>query len=273
MLFTAQSQKRETSPQVRAATPHCAEESDAPPPSERLGLADLWAGIRAGTHYVQEGYYSEDRCFLTVEHRVAAPRRRRPLRMAVLERILAGESYKAVAFENRLAVSTIAIACGECLDAIGKVRLASRAPALMVMAVHAFRGLPLEPARMYRVENDGKEQLVITAERPDRTLPPELTPSEAAVIRLLVEGHTHEQIGILRSTSRRTVANQLAAAFHKIGVSGRAELLALLIRRAADVTLSPRAASLPLVQERALGEHQLSSKALPNAARGTTLSS
>lgn len=249
MLFTAHSQRLETPFQRAAAPASSPEETDPSPPSERLELAELWAGVRAGTHYVQEGYYSEDRCFLTVERRAEPPKRRRPLRMAVLERVLSGESYKLVAYECGLALSTVAIACGDCLASIGKVRLPSRVPALMMMAVHAYRGVELEPARMYRVRNDGKEQLVVTAERPDRTLPAELTPSEAAVVRLLVEGNTHEQIGFLRSTSRRTVANQLASAFQKIGVSGRTELLSLLITRASHVTVSPRSgASLSAAQ-------------------------
>jgi hypothetical protein len=35
----------------------------------------------------------------------------------------------------------------------------------------------------------------------------------------------------LRATSKRTVANQLASAFHRLGISGRAELLCLLAKR------------------------------------------
>ncbi|HET9929593.1 MAG TPA: helix-turn-helix transcriptional regulator, partial [Polyangiaceae bacterium] len=211
----------------------------SPPVSERLPLADLWAGVRAGTHFVQEGYYSEERCFLGIELRPTPSPRRKPLRMDVFERILSGEGYKRVAFEDKLAVSTISVLCGDCLDAIGAARTTSRVPLLLLMAVHAHRGVSLPPARMYRWRNDGKEQWVVTAERPDRTLPRDLTGSEASVVRSLVEGLSHQQIGELRSTSRRTVANQLAQAFRKLGVSGRTELIAMLVRRGASVTLSP----------------------------------
>lgn len=238
---------------ARAVTP--AEESeicDSPPPSERLPLADLWAGIRAGTHYVQEGYYSEERCFLGIEFRPTPPPRRRALRMSVLERILSGEGYKHVAFEDNLAISTVSILCGECLNAIGTARATSRVPLLIVMAVHAYRGLALPAARFYRVKSDGREQWVVTAERPDRTLPRDLTRSEASVVRALVEGLSHERIAAQRNTSPRTVANQLAQAFQKLRVSGRNELIAMLARNAANVTLSPHEARLPKLNAPAL---------------------
>jgi DNA-binding CsgD family transcriptional regulator len=73
--------------------------------------------------------------------------------------------------------------------------------------------------------------------RPDVELWPTLSRSEAAVARLLVEGKSHAEIAALRGTSRRTVANQLAASFHKLHISGRAQLLrrsVLQAKRAAD---------------------------------------
>ncbi len=246
MQLIIRTHEDETSADTRAVTPpEESEVCDSPPPSERLPLADLWAGIREGTHYVQEGYYSEERCFLGVEVCPTPRPRRRPLRMNVLERILSGEGYKHVAFADNLAISTISILCGECLEAIGTARTTSRAPLLLLMAVHAYRGLALPAARMYRVRSEGKEQWVVTAERPDRTLPGHLTPSEVSVVRSLVEGHSHQRIAAQRNTSPRTVANQLAQAFQKLHVSGRTELIAMLVRNAANVTLSPHEARLP----------------------------
>ncbi|MFZ5891852.1 MAG: LuxR C-terminal-related transcriptional regulator [Myxococcota bacterium] len=213
---------------------------DQLPPSEALDLAELWTGLVRGTHFIQESYHSRDRCFLTIELRSEARRRKRRLRMEVLERLLLGDSYKQVAYEEGLAVSTIALTCSQCLRAIGKVHLPSRVPPLVLMAVQAARRMPLPPARMYRFQSDGKEYWMVTAERPDRVLPKHLTPAEAEVSRLLVEGNTHQQIAILRSASKRTVANQLASSFRKLGVCGRTELVAMLIRKNLGVTLSPR---------------------------------
>jgi DNA-binding CsgD family transcriptional regulator len=58
-----------------------------------------------------------------------------------------------------------------------------------------------------------------------------VSPAEYAVIRLLIEGKSYDEMADLRRTSKRTVANQLASAFHRIGVSGRAELLCMLAKR------------------------------------------
>lgn len=242
MLSIAHSHAAETPIHARGEAPG----DDSAPASERLPLSTFWDGVRAGTHFVREAYYSEERCFLGVELREQAPPPKRRLRLDVLEKILSGEPYKLVALEHSLAISTISIACADCLDAISTMHVASKAPLLMIMAVHAHRGTNVDAARLYRVKTEGREQWVVAAERPDRTLPGTLTASEAAVIRLLVEGLSHQQIATSRKRSRRTVANQLAQAFHKLGVSGRSELIRYLLHRAAHVTLSPpREAGLP----------------------------
>lgn len=60
--------------------------------------------------------------------------------------------------------------------------------------------------------------------------PRELTPAELEVARLLLEGHSNAEIARLRRTAQRTVANQIARIFEKLGVGSRAELLASLLR-------------------------------------------
>jgi DNA-binding CsgD family transcriptional regulator len=279
MLFSTQSYELETSIPIHAASGSLATDaSDGQPPSEDLDLADLWTGIVEGTHFLLEGYYSADRSFLTVQLRAKPRPRRRPLRMNLLERILLGESYKSVAIEQGLAVSTIALTCGDCLRAIGNLHLPTRLPAVLLMAVHASRGAKVEPARMYRFQSDGKEHWVVTAVRPDRVLPDELTPAEADVIHLLVEGNTHEQMAVLRSGSRRTVANQLAAAFRKLGVTGRAALLSKLIRKATgdtrkEATLSVTPTTLDPRAPDSVSARAVSGRlSLPKVTRGPTLS-
>ena len=55
-----------------------------------------------------------------------------------------------------------------------------------------------------------------------------LPPAVREVVQLHAEGRTHAEIAAQRSTSKRTVANQLSAAFQKLGVSGRPGLLEYL---------------------------------------------
>jgi DNA-binding NarL/FixJ family response regulator len=53
-----------------------------------------------------------------------------------------------------------------------------------------------------------------------------LTPSERAVATLCLQGLSSAQIARKREVSERTVANQLAALYRKLGVRSRRELLA-----------------------------------------------
>jgi DNA-binding CsgD family transcriptional regulator len=64
----------------------------------------------------------------------------------------------------------------------------------------------------------------------DRVLP-DLTAAEMDVADLIRKGHSNAVIASIRRTSVRTVANQIASIFRKLGVGSRVELAALLARR------------------------------------------
>lgn len=51
-----------------------------------------------------------------------------------------------------------------------------------------------------------------------------LTPSEREILGLLVEGRSNADIAHLRGKSPRTIANQVASIFRKLGVGSRREL-------------------------------------------------
>ena len=53
-----------------------------------------------------------------------------------------------------------------------------------------------------------------------------LTPAEREVLRSLLDGMTRASIARARATSERTVANQIASIFRKLGVHSRSELAA-----------------------------------------------
>lgn len=57
-----------------------------------------------------------------------------------------------------------------------------------------------------------------------------VTPAERAVLGLAAAGLSNAQIAARRGVSPRTVANQLASAFRKLGVRSRLELEAWLAR-------------------------------------------
>lgn len=66
---------------------------------------------------------------------------------------------------------------------------------------------------------------VPTAER-RAALAPELTRAEREVIALALAGCSNRYIASRRGCALRTVANQLASAYRKLGLSGRRELAA-----------------------------------------------
>jgi DNA-binding NarL/FixJ family response regulator len=60
---------------------------------------------------------------------------------------------------------------------------------------------------------------------------PSVTETELAILRLLVRGKTYKEIGALRRSSWKTVANHVQALFRKFGVNSRGELAAEAMRR------------------------------------------
>lgn len=73
-----------------------------------------------------------------------------------------------------------------------------------------------------------EEVVVLSFPLPGYRLPDTLTAAERAVVELLLEGRSNANIASARGTSVRTVANQVASIFRKVGVTSRAELMARL---------------------------------------------
>jgi DNA-binding NarL/FixJ family response regulator len=79
---------------------------------------------------------------------------------------------------------------------------------------------------VYRVDvgDDKIALLTYPIQVGDRT--PALTEAERGVLRAILDGKTNAQIAAHRRTASRTVANQIAQLFRKMGVRSRAELAA-----------------------------------------------
>lgn len=78
----------------------------------------------------------------------------------------------------------------------------------------------------------GEEQLLVVSYPLLPTVPRGLTLAEANVAQLIVAGRSNREIAALRGSRERTVANQVASVFRKLGVSSRSELIAALPRPA-----------------------------------------
>lgn len=83
-----------------------------------------------------------------------------------------------------------------------------------------------ERARGARFQHDGAEFIVLSLPTTPPPLPEGLTPSEEAVMRLVLEGVSSSEIARRRDSSPRTVDNHLRSIFRKLKVGSRRELVA-----------------------------------------------
>jgi DNA-binding CsgD family transcriptional regulator len=194
-------------------------------------LAALWHQLCDGALYIHETWCSVGRCFVTVG---ARPERVRPsvAQLRTLERVLLGESQKSVAIDLDVSVTTIATAAMLGLSGLMRRCRVSNAPILLVTAAFAARGLATEHARFEQMVDEGS--WIISIPVPGAALQGRLSPAEDEVAQLSIQGESHQGIAKIRGTSTRTVANQLASVFGKIGVRGRSELRAHAVRGQAD---------------------------------------
>ena len=107
-------------------------------------------------------------------------------------------------------------AAGACRAALGHDRFAE--------AWAAGQDMTLEDAAAYASRGRGRRRRPATGW-------PALTPTELRVARAVTDGLSNPQIAERMFISRRTVATHLTSIFRKLGISSRAELAAVAVRR------------------------------------------
>ncbi len=80
------------------------------------------------------------------------------------------------------------------------------------------------PPSLAALRSDDGEIAVLSFEVPRG--PQRLTPAESEVVTLLLGGRSNREIADARGTTPRTIANQVASIFRKLGVHSRLELVA-----------------------------------------------
>jgi DNA-binding CsgD family transcriptional regulator len=206
---------------------------------QTLELTKLWRELVNGTWRTRASFCSETECFLVLEPCKARPRALAPHVVSMLELVLTGESQKRLAIESRLSRSTVATRCAVSLRGMGSEHTLSSVPILILLAAHAARGMRKSAATLREVPGSRDQCWLVSYERPDQLLEPTLSEAERAVTRLFIEGRTHAQMATIRNVSMRTVANQLGAAFRKLGASGRTALVYKLLETAGLVDPRP----------------------------------
>ncbi|HVU02576.1 MAG TPA: LuxR C-terminal-related transcriptional regulator [Polyangiaceae bacterium] len=77
----------------------------------------------------------------------------------------------------------------------------------------------------------GDEEIIVVGfDLPKISVPPGLSAAEEEIVRAIASGLQNAEIARQRGTSVRTVANQIASIFSKVGVGSRAELVYLCSR-------------------------------------------
>ncbi len=208
----------------------------SPSVARGFGLAadagDVWPALVSGrARIVDSGETdAEHYCQLVnvdAETRVKAPSARR---IQLLERVLLGEAPKVVAIDIGCATSTVAAAVSACLRAMGLDGRCNRIPALLVLMLHSLRGKAQRLSlRVERSASQRGERQLVSSARLEHCLSRRLSAGELAVASLLVEGKSYVEIARRRGSAVRTVANQIASVYRKLGISGRIDLLCYLI--------------------------------------------
>jgi len=199
--------------------------------SEPFQLGKLWQALSRGVWQFRDVCATNERYIALLE----APADPRPLnqrKLRIFEQILLGTPPKVVAIDSGISLSSVTAATQDSLHAMGLPNRALHASVILTMAARALHQPESAPqlGRSTHWEVEGQSFLVVSAERPDLHFPVALSLAEAEVLRHLLEGASYAEISGARAVSRRTVANQLATAFRKLGVSGRRATIGRLIQ-------------------------------------------
>jgi DNA-binding NarL/FixJ family response regulator len=204
----------------------------------------LWSRLIRYELTVALHFADEQREYLVLSERAEAPRPLDGRNLGIVERFLLGDERKAIAIDFGLSPSTIAQILKSTLSTMGLDCAPFRAPSQLVLLAHGAHGCAsAEALTVVALEHEG-QSLWALSEELDRPLFRSLPPAQRAVLRQLIQGRSYVDIAARRRTAYRTVANQVASACQRLGVSGRSELLQLLaspaVRRRRDDSANAR---------------------------------
>jgi DNA-binding CsgD family transcriptional regulator len=158
----------------------------------------------------------------------------------VLNQMLLTPSRKQLAVALGLSASSIATLSKQCLDSIGLSCTPCTAPPLLIIAAGAACAQASSPTGERWILAPHFE--LIRAARPELKFAGAFSRAEFDVAQRLLEGNSYAEIARCRQTSARTIANQVASIFQRVGVSSRNELTQRLLLDSAslgEITGSP----------------------------------
>jgi DNA-binding CsgD family transcriptional regulator len=185
--------------------------------ASRRPTGELWPALIAGRWSLFDAFTAGGARYVVAYENPDEPtalRAQNPRERAVLEHTLAGRSGKWVALELALSESAVTRTLRTALRKLGVADTAALA------GVRAARFEPLDGV-------DARTGLAVAMLTVVGSLP-SLSDAERDIVAGLLGGKRIAAIAHDRQTSPRTVANQLANVYRKLGVSSHRELLALL---------------------------------------------
>jgi DNA-binding CsgD family transcriptional regulator len=197
--------------------------------------AELWQAFVGGRLALVRGDWANGHRFMLTRHDDSDADTLTPRECQAASLALRGQAFKEIAFELGVAPST-----GWTLvtSALRKLGLRSRVELAEVFGFARIGGarvagapcaLPCPPKSSVYSCDGGREIRAYTLFAiPIHSLtPPEcLSNAERDVVRGVLDRKSNAEIAVERRTSKLTVANQLRSVYMKLGISGRAELIA-----------------------------------------------
>lgn len=199
--------------------------------TRELALGEVWPLLASGHGRITSSSWKGNRCSVEIEETVP-PARWVELEegIAIVERILLGESQKSIAIGLRCAASKVTFRASAALHGIGVRCTARSVPTALVMLarVHHGQATGLD-GDLRRESRGGRSFLSVRMMLPSNWLADGITPAERAVVEGIIEGWSHREIALRRGTSVRTIANQVAALYKKLRVTDRICLIGRLL--------------------------------------------
>lgn len=198
----------------------------APAPSWQHPLDPVraWDSLLEGRWIVTEHFGGE--CTHTILARPAATSSRgealRADELYLAKRRAQGDSVKLLAIET---ARTSPFVSQRLASAIRKLKLKTEGD--LVALLHDRSPSSLTASR---IREGAGEFMILHYPAPSWPLPPCLTSAERSIVLSLIAGRSRDAIARARATSPRTVANQLASIFRRLGVQSRIGLLVALHR-------------------------------------------
>jgi DNA-binding CsgD family transcriptional regulator len=184
---------------------------------EAVDPAPMWRGILDGELQLVDRFASGGTRYLVLRPAPASARATATLtrrERQVLDEAVRGMDVAEIALHLGLSPSTVASHRARAFSKLG-------------LAAHDLMLGPL--ARAYRMTVGSGCWGVVVLQPLAERLPDVLTRTERAVATMVVDGHSNAEIAASRGRSVRTIANQVAAVYRKLGVVNRTQLVMKLM--------------------------------------------